>query len=109
MKINRIFKLALMSLLTISLASVFSGCAKETSTARNADGSVSVRVGHFANITHSQALIGREEGQFQKALGDKAKIDWKDLLTSFINRLNNTTSPILFPFCLFPLIPYLKL
>ncbi|HEX9061928.1 MAG TPA: aliphatic sulfonate ABC transporter substrate-binding protein [Clostridia bacterium] len=36
-----------------------------------------VRVAFFPNITHSQALVGKAEGQFQKALGDTNKIDWK--------------------------------
>ena len=39
--------------------------------------STNVRVGYFPNITHSQVLIGRATGQFQKDLGDKNKIDWK--------------------------------
>jgi NitT/TauT family transport system substrate-binding protein len=37
----------------------------------------SVRVGHFPNITHSQALIGRANGWFDKALAPDARIDWK--------------------------------
>jgi NitT/TauT family transport system substrate-binding protein len=36
-----------------------------------------VRIGHFPNITHAQALVGREEGTFEKALGDEVSIDWK--------------------------------
>src|SRR6185312_12222572 len=36
-----------------------------------------VRVGYFPNITHAQALVGRANGQFEKALGSGAKIEWK--------------------------------
>ena len=36
-----------------------------------------VRVGAFANITHSQALIGKGDGSFEKAVGPGVKIDWK--------------------------------
>jgi NitT/TauT family transport system substrate-binding protein len=36
-----------------------------------------VRVGYFPNITHAQALVGRANGQFQKALGSGAQIEWK--------------------------------
>ena len=36
-----------------------------------------VRVGYFPNITHAQALVGRANGQFEKALGNGAKIEWK--------------------------------
>jgi NitT/TauT family transport system substrate-binding protein len=35
-----------------------------------------VRIGFFPNITHSQALIGKSEGQFEKALGNN-QIEWK--------------------------------
>ncbi len=45
---------------------------------KKVDQNVTVRVAHFPNITHSQALIGRAEGQFQKALGDINKIEWKE-------------------------------
>lgn len=46
--------------------------------AKKADSDVKVRIAHFPNITHSQALIGRAEGQYQKALGDGNKIEWKE-------------------------------
>jgi NitT/TauT family transport system substrate-binding protein len=36
-----------------------------------------VRVGYFPNVTHSQALVGRARGDFDRALGQAAHIDWK--------------------------------
>jgi NitT/TauT family transport system substrate-binding protein len=36
-----------------------------------------VRVGAFPNITHPQAMIGKGNGAFEKALGPNVKIDWK--------------------------------
>lgn len=36
-----------------------------------------VRVGAFPNITHAQAMIGKANGAFEKALGSDAKIEWK--------------------------------
>jgi sulfonate transport system substrate-binding protein len=36
-----------------------------------------VRVGAFPNITHPQAMVGKANGWFEKALGSNAKIDWK--------------------------------
>ena len=36
-----------------------------------------VRVGAFPNITHPQAMVGKANGWFDKALGSSAKIDWK--------------------------------
>ena len=36
---------------------------------------VRVRLGFFPNVTHAQALIGVERGDFQKALGDDVKLE----------------------------------
>lgn len=38
---------------------------------------VTIRVGYFPNITHSQALVGRATGRFEKALGSEAKVEWR--------------------------------
>ncbi|MCL5999334.1 MAG: ABC transporter substrate-binding protein [Chloroflexi bacterium] len=38
---------------------------------------VTVRLGYFPNITHSQALVGVARGDFQKALGTAATLDTK--------------------------------
>jgi NitT/TauT family transport system substrate-binding protein len=35
-----------------------------------------VRVGAFPNITHAQAMVGKANGAFQKALGPGVKIEW---------------------------------
>ena len=39
--------------------------------------SLVVRVGAFPNITHPQAMIGKANGWFEKAMGPNVKIDWK--------------------------------
>ncbi|MBZ5697766.1 MAG: aliphatic sulfonate ABC transporter substrate-binding protein [Acidobacteriia bacterium] len=36
-----------------------------------------IRVGYFPNITHAQALVGRDNGQFERALGQAVHVDWK--------------------------------
>src|SRR6202167_4291541 len=36
-----------------------------------------IRVGYFPNLTHAQALVGRANGQFEKALGSGVQIEWK--------------------------------
>lgn len=36
-----------------------------------------VRVGAFPNITHAQAMVGKSNGYFEKAMGPGVKIDWK--------------------------------
>lgn len=69
---NKKIKIIALCTLVISLGGMFIGCKSKKS-----DDNVNVRVGYFPNITHSQALVGRATGQFQKDLGDKNKIDWK--------------------------------
>ena len=36
-----------------------------------------IRVGAFPNITHPQAMVGKANGYFEKAMGPNVKIDWK--------------------------------
>jgi NitT/TauT family transport system substrate-binding protein len=38
---------------------------------------VTIRIGAFPNITHPQAMVGKANGDFEKALGPGVKIDWK--------------------------------
>jgi NitT/TauT family transport system substrate-binding protein len=40
-------------------------------------GQTVVRVGAFPNITHPQAMVGKANGYFEKAMGPNVKIDWK--------------------------------
>jgi NitT/TauT family transport system substrate-binding protein len=39
--------------------------------------SVVIRVGAFPNITHSQAMVGKANGWFEKAIGPNVKIEWQ--------------------------------
>jgi len=54
---------------------VVAGCS--SSGAPAAQGPVTLRVGYFPNITHSQALIGVARGDFQKAVGQNVTLDVK--------------------------------
>ena len=36
-----------------------------------------LRVGAFPNITHPQAMVGKNNGWFEKAMGPQVKIEWK--------------------------------
>ncbi len=56
--------LVLVSLLVAHPASLFG------------QGSV-IRVGAFPNITHPQAMVGKGNGWFEKAMGPNVKIEWK--------------------------------
>jgi NitT/TauT family transport system substrate-binding protein len=63
-----------ISLLTLSLALVFAG---RTEAADNA----TLRVGHFPNITHAQALVAHNlsrqgKGWFEERLGPGTRIEW---------------------------------
>ncbi|WP_286904235.1 aliphatic sulfonate ABC transporter substrate-binding protein [Clostridium sp. UBA1652] len=62
-----------LALSFIFILAMLAGCDSKKS---NEDSSI-VRVGFFANFTHSQALIGKNRGDYQKALGSDITIDWK--------------------------------
>jgi NitT/TauT family transport system substrate-binding protein len=36
-----------------------------------------IRVGAFPNITHPQAMVGKANGSFEKAMGSNVKVEWK--------------------------------
>ena len=40
-------------------------------------GQTVIRVGAFPNITHPQAMVGKNNGWFQKAMGPHVRIEWK--------------------------------
>ena len=40
-------------------------------------GQAVIRVGAFPNITHPQAMVGKSNGWFEKAMGPGVKIEWK--------------------------------
>jgi NitT/TauT family transport system substrate-binding protein len=57
---------------------LLAGCGTAAKTnADKANDKVTIIVGHFPNITHSQALVGLSDGTFAKALGNKVIIDRK--------------------------------
>src|SRR5579871_2362606 len=35
-----------------------------------------IRVGAFPNITHAQAMVGKANGWFEKAMGPQVKVEW---------------------------------
>jgi NitT/TauT family transport system substrate-binding protein len=80
MQSKKIIKIS-TALLGIVLLGNLIGCsskeAEVTGSVSTVEENVDVRIGYFPNITHSQALIGKEQGSFQKAIGETNKIDWK--------------------------------
>jgi len=80
MQNKKILKIS-TALLGIVLLGNLVGCVSKTEevtgAANKVEENVDVRVGYFPNITHSQALVGKDQGSFQKAIGETNKIDWK--------------------------------
>ena len=52
-------------------------CLLLACVAMAAQAQVTVRVGAFPNITHAQAMVGKANGTFEKAVGSGVKIEWK--------------------------------
>ena len=70
---------AILSLSFVILALTLDGCKKAPEPAASAE--VRVRIGHFPNITHVQALVAHNlsrqgKGWFESRLGPGLKIDW---------------------------------
>src|SRR5579862_1268791 len=55
----------------------FIGAPSTASHALRRANATEVNFGYFANVTHAPALIGVENGTFQKALGDRAHLNTK--------------------------------
>jgi NitT/TauT family transport system substrate-binding protein len=51
--------------LVLACGTVVSACAQTT-----------IRVGAFPNITHAQAMVGKANGFFDKAMGSQVKVQW---------------------------------
>ena len=73
MKNSKGFKFSIVILAGVLILGGLAGCSSK----KVVDANVNVRVGYFPNITHSQALVGKQLGSFQKAIGKKNKVEWK--------------------------------
>ncbi|ADQ07267.1 aliphatic sulfonates family ABC transporter, periplasmic ligand-binding protein [Caldicellulosiruptor hydrothermalis 108] len=72
MKIKRYYKMVALLILPVVLLFLLSGCY-----ARKEDKKMKVRIAFFPNITHAQALVGKELGIFQKRIGKDVKVEYK--------------------------------
>jgi NitT/TauT family transport system substrate-binding protein len=52
-------------------------CALILTVGRIAWGETVIHVGAFPNVTHPQAMVGKSNGWFEKAMGPGVKIEWK--------------------------------
>ena len=70
---NRFKKGIVLSLATSLLLSalILSGCGSN-----DADGTPTVNIGYFNNVTHIQALYMKSQGMLEEAYGDTAQVEW---------------------------------
>src|SRR5258708_37921527 len=47
-----------------------------TFVATSTSAQTTIRVGAFPNITHAQAMVGKSNGWFDKAMGPQVKVQW---------------------------------
>jgi NitT/TauT family transport system substrate-binding protein len=69
-----LLKKKILAILFVSLFAVISGCGKVD----QAENVVNLRVAFFPNLTHAQALLGQESGEFEEALGEKVRLSWHE-------------------------------
>ncbi len=67
---------AIMSLLLAAGMLVFLGACGSSQTEESADGKTAVRVAYFPNITHSQALVMKNQGTLEELWGDDCEVSW---------------------------------
>lgn len=58
-------------LLLLSIALLLAGCSGQQRAAGN-----QIRIGFFPNITHAQALYGKNTGLYEAAFGDEVDLQW---------------------------------
>src|SRR6187397_2289655 len=74
-------KRPLLLALALLLPAFFSSCGKKSSTTDVSNAPLTLKVGHFPNITHAQALVAsalsrQGKGWFEERLGPGTKIEW---------------------------------
>lgn len=60
-------------MLLLTMIFIFSACKGS----ENNEKTTNVRIAYFPNITHTQALVIKNQGTLEKALGDDCKVTWK--------------------------------
>ena len=64
---TRKIKILLLAVVVATIA--LSGCKQSSAT--------TIKIGFFPNLTHSQAMYGYANGDFEKAFGDQYQIKWQ--------------------------------
>jgi NitT/TauT family transport system substrate-binding protein len=65
------------NLFLVLLSGIVLGLLNWDSGVIGGDSQITIRAGHFPNITHAQGVIGQANGWFEKTLGKGAKVEWK--------------------------------
>lgn len=71
MIIRRLKNVVVGAMLTMMLTLSLAGCGK-----KKEDGPIDVRVAYFPNITHSQALVMKDQQGLEERLGDGYNVEW---------------------------------
>lgn len=75
-EMKKVISLILICAFLLTATFALAGCS-DSKKEGESHKAVTIRVAHFPNITHAQALVGLADGTFQKALGPNVKIDRK--------------------------------
>jgi NitT/TauT family transport system substrate-binding protein len=59
------------------LAALLAATVPASATKQQSSGPVTLRLGYFPNVTHASAIVGVEEGFFEKALGKNVTLELK--------------------------------
>lgn len=78
MKKRKAFSIILIFIILFTFIGLLTACSSfKQNKNQEGEDNLTVRIGYFPNITHSQALIGKAEGTYAKALGESNKVEWK--------------------------------
>lgn len=71
-------KILTLIVMLMAVFTICTGCSTNQNRSRTtSDGKTKVRVAYFPNITHTQALVMKNQGTLEKTLGEEAEITWK--------------------------------
>ena len=70
-------KILTVIVMLMAVVAMCTGCStNQNGSETTSDGKTKVRVAYFPNITHTQALVMKNQGTLEKALGEEADITW---------------------------------
>ena len=68
-------KFLILLMLIVSMLVMSTGCGTGNNSSTK-DGKTNVRIAYFPNITHTQALVMKNQGTVEKTLGEEANVTW---------------------------------